>query len=148
MISLVNVKLKYLSDKISRPEYATRGSIGFDLCAAIDSPYKLKAGEKLLVPSGIAVSIPVGYGGFMFARAGLAARKGIVLSGGAGIIDCDYTGEIKIPLMNISEVDYTIKTGDRIAQLVIMPVEAANFIVCDELPETSRNAKGFGSTGK
>ena len=145
---MVNVKLKYLSDKISRPEYATRGSVGFDLCAAIDSPYKRRAGEKLLVPSGIAVSIPVGYGGFMFARAGRAARKGIVLAGGAGIIDCDYTGEIKIPLMNISEVDYTIKTGDRIAQLVIMPVEAANFIVCDELPETSRNAKGFGSTGK
>lgn len=145
---MVNVKLKYLSDKISRPEYATRGSIGFDLSAAIDAPFKLKAGEKALVPSGIAVSVPKGYGGFMFARAGLASKKGIVLAGGTGVIDCDYTGEIKIPLMNISDMDYTIKTGDRIAQLVILPVEAANFIICDELPSTERGTKGFGSTGK
>lgn len=148
MLSLVNVKLKYLSDKISRPEYATRGSIGFDLSAAIDASFTLKAGEKALIPSGIAVSIPKGYGGFMFARAGLASGKGIVLSGGAGIIDSDYTGEIKIPLMNISDLDYVIKTGDRVAQLVIMPIEAADFIICDELPETNRGTKGFGSTGK
>lgn len=148
MLLLVNVKLKYLSDKISRPEYATRGSVGFDLSAAIDGSFKLKAGEKALIPSGIAVSIPKGYGGFMFSRAGLASRKGIVLAGGTGLIDCDYTGEIKIPLMNISELDYTIKSGDRVAQLVILPVEEANFVICSELPETSRGAKGFGSTGK
>ena len=148
MYDLVNVKLKYLSDKISRPEYATRGSIGFDLCAAIDAPFKLKAGEKVLIPSGIAVSIPKGYGGFMYSRAGLAQKKGIILAGGAGIIDCDYTGEIKIPLMNMSDLDYTIKTGDRVAQLVIMPVEEASFIICDELPATERDTKGFGSTGR
>lgn len=145
---MVNVKLKYLSDKISRPEYATRGSIGFDISAAIDAPFKLKAGEKVLIPSGIAIEIPKGYGGFMFSRAGLAARKGIVLAGGTGLIDSDYTGEIKIPLMNISDVDYIVKPGDRVAQLVVLPVEEANFIICDELSDTQRGSKGFGSTGK
>lgn len=145
---MVNVKLKYLSDKVSRPEYATRGSIGFDLSAAIDSSYTLNAGEKVIIPAGVAVSIPKGYGGFLFSRVGLAARKGIVLTNGAGVIDSDYTGEIKVPLMNISDVDYVIKSGDRIAQLVVMPVENAEFIVVDELPETSRGNHSFGSTGK
>jgi len=132
VLSLVDVKLKYLSDKISRPEYATRGSIGFDLSAAIDASFTLKAGEKTLIPSGIAVSIPKGYGGFMFARAGLAARKGIVLAGGAGIIDSDYTGEIKVALINLSNAEYTVKNGERIAQLVIMKVEKADFEPVDE----------------
>ena len=145
---MVNVKLKYLSDKVSRPEYASRGSVGFDLSAAIDSSYTLKAGEKVIIPSGIAVSIPKGYGGFLFSRVGLAAKKGIVLTNGAGVIDSDYTGEIKIPLLNISEIDYVIKSGDRIAQLVILPIEAAEFVVVDELPETTRGNRGFGASGK
>ena len=106
---MINVKLKYLSDKISRPEYATRGSAGFDLSAALDSSYSLKPGERAIIPTGVAVSIPKGYAGFLFSRAGLAAKKGVVLTNGAGVIDSDFTGEIKVPIMNISESAYTIK---------------------------------------
>jgi len=145
---MINVKLRYLSDKISRPEYATRGSIGFDLSAALDSPYSLKPGERAIIPAGVAVSIPKGYGGFLFSRAGLAAKKGVVLTNGAGVIDSDYTGEIKVPVMNISDSAYTIKPGDRIAQLVVLPVEMADFVIVDELPETERGVRAFGSSGK
>lgn len=145
---MINVKLKYLSDKISRPEYATRGSVGFDLSAAIDSSYTLNPGERVIIPSGVAVSIPKGYGGFLFSRVGLAAKKGIILTNGAGVIDSDFTGEIKIPIMNISDEAYIIKSGDRIAQLVVMPVEAADFVIVDELPETGRGTRAFGSSGK
>ena len=145
---MLDVKLKYLSDRISRPEYATRGSIGFDLSADLDVPFVLKSGDKAVIPSGIAISIPEGYGGFIIGRGGISVKKGIVISCGTGIIDSDYTGEIKIPLMNISDCNYTIKPGDKIAQVVVIPVEKVNFIAVDELPETDRGVKGFGSTGK
>lgn len=145
---MINVKLKYLSDKVSRPEYATRGSIGFDLSAALDSSYVLKPGERAVIPTGVAVSIPKGYGGFLFSRVGLVAKKGIVLTNGAGVVDSDYTGEIKVPVMNISDSSYTVKAGDRIAQLVVLPVETADFVIVDELPQTYRGSRAFGSSGK
>ena len=145
---MINVKLKYLSDKVSRPEYAPRGSIGMDLSAATDSSFILRAGERALVSAGIAVQIPKGYGGFIFARGGIAAKKGIVLANGVGIIDSDYTGEVKILLENISNEDYTIKSGERIAQMVFLPVEEANLVIVDQLSKTMRGSKGFGSTGK
>ena len=145
---MINVKLKYLSDKVSRPEYATRGSIGMDLSAATDSSFILRAGERALVSAGIAVQIPKGYGGFIFALGGIAAKKGIVLANGVGIIDSDYTGEVKILLENISNEDYTIKSGERIAQMVFLPVEEANLVIVDQLSKTMRGSKGFGSTGK
>lgn len=145
---MINVRLKYLSDKISRPEYATRGSIGMDLSAAIDNEFTLHAGERALIPTGIAVQIPVGFGGFIFSRGGLAEKKGIVVCNGTGIIDNDYTSEVKVLLQNISDEDYIVKTGDRIAQLVFMPVENANLVIVDDFENTARNKKGFGSTGK
>ncbi len=145
---MINVKLKYLSDKVSRPEYATRGSLGMDLSAATDSAFILHAGEKALVSAGIALQIPKGYGGFIFSRGGLAYKKGIVLCNGVGIIDSDYTGEVKVLLENTSDEDYSIKPGDRIAQMIFMPIEYANLIVADSLDSTMRGSKGFGSTGK
>lgn len=145
---MVNVKLQYLSDKVSRPEYATRGSIGMDLSAAIDEPFVLRAGERVLVSAGIAVQIPKGYGGFILSRGGFAAKKGIVLANGVGIIDTDYTGEVKILLENISDKDYNVKPGERIAQLVVLPVETVNFVASESLSPTMRGSKGFGSTGK
>lgn len=145
---MIKVKLRYLSDKVSRPEYATRGSLGFDLSAALDNSFTLKAGDSVVIPSGIAVLIPKGYGGILLSRGGLSVKKGIVLTGGAGIIDSDYTGEVKIPLTNTSETDYVIKSGDRIAQMVIIPIEYADFVVADELPKTERGNRCFGSSGK
>lgn len=145
---MINVKLKYLSDKVSRPEYATRGSLGMDLSAAIDNTFILRAGEEALVSAGVAMQIPKGYGGFIFARGGLAYKKGIIAGNGVGIIDSDYTGEVKVLLRNISDEDYTIKPGDRIAQMIFLPVEYANLVVVDKLDDTMRGSKGFGSTGK
>lgn len=145
---MINVKLKYLSDKISRPEYATRGSIGMDLSAAVNNAFVLRSGERALISTGIAVQIPKGYGGIICSRGGLAAKKGVVLCNGAGIIDSDYTGEVKVLLQNTSMEDYTIKPGDRIAQLIFIPVEYANLVIVDELDETMRGERGFGSTGK
>lgn len=145
---MINVKLKYLSDKVSRPEYATRGCCGMDLSAAIAEPFVLRVGEKALIPSGVAMQIPKGYAGFICSRGGLAAKKGIVVCNAPGVVDSDYTGEVKILLRNISDEDYTVKTGDRVAQIVFMPVESANLIVTDNFEETSRGTRGFGSTGK
>lgn len=144
----VSVKIKYLSENAVTPEYATDGSVGMDLAAAIDSPLLIKSGERALVPTGIALQIPEGYGGFIFARSGLAIKKGISLCNGVGVIDTDYTGEIKVAMQNSSAQDYIINPGDRIAQLVFMSVQRANLVKVEKLDETERGSNGFGSTGK
>lgn len=143
-----NVKIKFLSDKIKKPEYATDGSAGMDLSASIKSPMLIRPKERTLIPAGIALQIPKGYAGFVFARSGMAVRQGLTLCNGVGVIDSDYTGEIKIGVVNLSDKEYTVNPGDRIAQLVIMPVAAVNLVEVDELDRTSRGGGGFGSTGK
>ena len=144
----VSVKIKYLSENAVTPEYTTDGSVGMDLAAAIDSPLLIKSGERALVPTGIALQIPEGYGGFIFARSGLAIKKGISLCNGVGVIDTDYTGEIKVAMQNSSAQDYIINPGDRIAQLVFMSVQRTNLVKVEKLDETERGSNGFGSTGK
>ena len=145
---MTDIKIKLLCPNASPPAYATAGSAGMDLSAAVEAPLTIPAGEWRLVPCGVAVQIPPGFGGFVFARSGLAVKKGITLCNGVGVIDNDYTGEIKIAVINLSDQDYTINPGDRIAQLVILPVETADFVVVDDLSTTRRGSKGFGSTGK
>ena len=131
------------------PFYATPGSAGMDLTACIDEPITLKPMERSLIPTGIAVKLPsADYGAFIFARSGLAVKKGITLSNCVGVVDSDYTGEIKVGLINLSGEEYTIENGERIAQMVIMPVNQVNFCVTDELDETERGSGGFGSTGE
>lgn len=131
------------------PFYATPGSAGMDLTACIDEPVTLKPLERSLIPTGIAVKLPsADYGAFIFARSGLAVKKGITLSNCVGVVDSDYTGEIKVGLINLSGEEYTIENGERIAQMVIMPVNQANLCVTDELDETERGSGGFGSTGE
>lgn len=147
-MSNIDVKIKYLSNTAVKPEYATSGSVGMDLAAAIDAPLLIKAGERALVSTGVSLQIPSGLGGFIFARSGLAMKKGISLCNGVGVIDTDYTGEIKVAMQNLSSVDYTINPGDRIAQLVFMPVQIANLVEVNELDKTQRGSNGFGSTGK
>lgn len=144
----MKVKFVYLDDLAQKPEYKTKGSAGMDLIAAADAPIELKSGERKLVPTGIAMQIPVGYGGFIFPRSGLAHKNGISMSNGVGVIDSDYTGEIKVALCNISDTDYVINPGDRIAQMVIMPYAAAELEEVDCLDETERGNGGFGSTGR
>jgi dUTP pyrophosphatase len=146
--------VKYIrtsSDKdleVKTPEYATAGSAGMDLSACIPEDIIIKAGEIAMVRTGIAIQIPgIGIGGFVFPRSGLSSKHGISLANCVGVIDSDYTGEIICPVINHSSSDYTIKSGDRIAQIVFMPVLTAKLEEADKLEATERGTGGFGSTG-
>ncbi len=144
----MKVKIKYLSEQVKKPGYATGGSAGMDLSAATDAEICIAPGERFLIPTGIAVSIPEGFGGFVFPRSGLASKSGISMANCVGVIDSDYTGEIKVALYNISDSAYTVHPGDRIAQLVFLPVEQAELEEAEELTWTERGSGGFGSTGR
>lgn len=122
------------------------GDAGVDL-ASVEEVI-LKAGERAMVATGIAVAIPHGYGGFVQPRSGLAAKHGITLTNSPGLIDSNYRGEIRVIIQNTGDEDFHIKVGDRIAQLVIMPVEHAEFEPVAELPASERGEGGFGSSGR
>ena len=130
------------------PSYATEGSAGCDLRAAIETSLELLAGARALIPTGIALAIPAGYEGQVRMRSGLALRHGLVALNAPGTIDSDYRGEIKVVAANLGAEPIQVERGDRIAQLVIAPVARARFEVTDELPESGRSGGGFGSTGK
>ena len=137
------------SEKAIIPKIATEGSAGMDLHACIDEEIILKPGNHVLVPCGFAISIPSSeYAAFIFARSGLAIKHGIALSNGVGVIDSDYRGEICVGLYNTGGQEYHIKPGERIAQMVIMPVKSFPMVEVESLDDTSRGEKGFGSTGK
>ena len=144
----MQVKIQYLNDKVPKPEYATSGSAGMDLSASMEEAILVPAGGRVLIPTGIAIQIPEGYGGFVFPRSGLSFKKGISMCNCVGVIDSDYTGEIKVAVHNISQEEYTINPGDRIAQMVFLPVPQAELIPCESLDETERGSGGFGSTGR
>ncbi len=130
------------------PEYATAGSAGMDLSACIQEDIIIKPGEIIKVNTGIAIQIPhSGIGGFVFPRSGLSSRHGISLANCVGVIDSDYTGELMCPVINHGSSDYTIKSGDRIAQIVFMPVLNVKLQEADKLEVTERGPGGFGSTG-
>jgi len=129
------------------PEYKTEGSSGMDLYAAIEKEIILKPLERVLIPTGIKIEIPIEYEAQIRARSGLSVKHGITLINAVGTIDADYRGEICIGLVNLSNEEYTIKPDDRIAQLVIMKVEKAQIEVTAELGSSSRGEGGFGSTG-
>ena len=149
----MELKIKALSPRIGRdipvPRFATDGAAAMDLCACIDAPVILEAGQRALVPTGIAIALPdAGYVALLFARSGLGVKKGICLSNGVGVIDSDYRGEIRVGLVNLGDEAYTVQPGDRIAQLMVTPVVQPTLTLVDELDETSRGADGFGSTGR
>jgi dUTP pyrophosphatase len=129
------------------PEYKTRGASGFDIQAYLDEPVTLKPGERKLVPTGLFFEIPEGCEAQVRARSGLAIKHGIGLVNSIGTIDSDYRGEIKVPLINFSNEEFTIKDGERIAQVVLMPVIRAELHLSDELSDTERGEGGFGHTG-
>lgn len=138
-----------LSKNACVPKRATKGAAGMDLCACIENEIVLNPGERALVPTGIAISLPSEkYAAFLFARSGLGVKHGITLSNGVGVIDSDYRGEICAGLCNIGKEPYTIKPSERIAQLVIMKVENFPLAEVSELDSTERGTSGFGSTGK
>jgi dUTP pyrophosphatase len=130
------------------PAYATPGSAGCDLRAAIVEPLTLAPGARALVPTGIAVAIPEGFEGQVRMRSGLAIRHGLTLLNGPGTIDADYRGEIQVILANLGSDPVTLSRGERIAQLVVAPVARARLERREALPETKRHDGGFGSTGR
>jgi dUTP pyrophosphatase len=133
---------------IELPSYATAGSAGCDLRAAIAESLTLLPGGRTRIPTGLAVAIPAGYEGQVRMRSGLAIRHGLTLLNGPGTIDSDYRGEIQIILANLGSEPVTITRGERIAQLVIAPVARARWEPTEELPASPRDVGGFGSTGK
>lgn len=129
------------------PAYETEGAAGMDLRAAIpeDEPIVLAPMARTAVPTGLAFALPLGFEGQIRSRSGLAIRNGITCL--TGTIDADYRGELKVVLANLGETDFTIRRGDRIAQLIVAAVARANWSVVESLDETARGAGGFGSTG-
>lgn len=143
------VKVKKLKENAVVPKRATIGSAGADLYACIDEPVTIEPGSLAMIPTGLAIELESsGCAAFLFARSGLGVKHGITLSNGVGVVDSDYRGEVCVGLCNVSNESYTISAGERIAQMVIMPVKPAEFVVADELSDTSRGEGGFGSTGK
>ena len=149
----MELKFKALNPKIGReiplPQFATPGSAAMDLRACIDRPVTIRAGERTVVPTGLAMALPsADYVALLFARSGLGIRKGVCLSNGVGVIDSDYRGEIGVGLVNLSQEAYTVQPGDRIAQLLVVPVERPTVSLVEDLDDTSRGSGGFGSTGR
>ena len=144
----MELKIKKVNENAKIPFRATKGSAGMDLCACIDAPLTLAGGETAVIPTGIAISLPSEeMGAFVFARSGLAIKHGIGLLNSVGVIDSDYRGEIKVGVINQINEPYTIEPGERIAQLVIMPVCPLDPVEVDNLDDTARGEGGFGSTG-
>lgn len=141
------MKIKKLNENAVIPTYGTEYSAGADLYACILEDITLEPGETKLIPTGLAMEIPVGYAGFIYARSGLASKKGLAPANKVGVIDADYRGEIMVALHNHSNLNQTISAKERIAQIVIAPFLKVDFEETDELNDTVRGDNGFGSTG-
>jgi dUTP pyrophosphatase len=144
-----NVKVKKLREGAIIPTYGSSYAAGADLYACIDTDQAvIRPHETKLIPTGISLEIPEGYGGFIYARSGIATKRGLAPANKVGVVDSDYRGEVMVALHNHSETDASIDNGERVAQLVIAPFLAVNFTEADELTDTERGEGGFGSTGK
>jgi dUTP pyrophosphatase len=139
-------RLSHAAD-LPLPTYATEGSAGLDLLAAIDTDIELKPGARTLVPGGIAIALPQGFEAQVRPRSGLAVKHGITVLNAPGTIDSDYRGEIKVPIINLGEAVFHITRGMKIAQMIIARHETAELQEVAELPASQRGAGGFGSTG-
>ena len=143
-----NVNIKQLNDNAVIPTYGTEYAAGADLYACMEEAVTINPGETYFVKTGIAMEIPEGYAGLVYARSGLACKKGLAPANKVGVIDSDYRGEIMVALHNHSNVPVSVESGERIAQLVITPYITAVFNQVEELEDTERGEGGFGSTGR
>lgn len=142
-----NINMKKTNPKGEVPKQATPGAAGFDLCACIETPVTIYPGETILIPTGIAMEIPLGIAGLIFARSGMASKRGLAPSNKVAVIDPDYRGEIFVSLLNHGKVQQTIEPGERIAQMLFVPYGVPQFVTVTELSGTQRGEGGFGSTG-
>ena len=142
------LKIKKVRENAKLPTRATEGSAGMDLYACIDEPITLKKGDKSIIPTGIAIGLDdPHFAAFIYARSGLAIKHGIGLLNSVGVIDSDYRGEICVGVIKQTDPEYTIEPFERIAQMVIEPVELPEIVEVENLDDTDRGAGGFGSTG-
>ena len=144
----MQVRIKKLNEKAKIPTYGTEFSAGADLYNMEGNDVVIKPHETVMIPLGFAIEIPEGYAGLVFARSGLALKRGIAPANKVGVVDCDYRGEVTVALHNHSNIPQTVAVGERVAQLVIAPYYTADFQLCDELSDTVRGEGGFGSTGR
>lgn len=144
----MDINIKLLNDLAKIPTQADVGSAGYDLYAATDSDIQIPPHANTMIGTGIAMAIPIGYFGGIYARSGVASKRNLRPANCVGIIDASYRGEIKVSLHNDSPETKTVQAGERIAQLIIEKHETANFDVVDELDETERGTGGFGSSGE
>ncbi len=143
------ISVKIINKSVNAlPEYATEGSAGMDLRASITEAVVMKPLERQLIPTGLFIELPAGYEAQVRPRSGLAIKQGITCLNSPGTVDSDYRGEIKVILINLSGEEQTLHPGDRIAQMVIAPVEQIRWESVDEINSTARNTGGFGHTGK
>ena len=142
------VSVKLLNPRAKLPAYGSDAAAGADLYALTDGPVEIVPGETALIRTGIAIAVPQGYVGLVYARSGLACKRGLAPANKVGVVDADYRGEVMVYLHNHGNQTQTVEDGDRIAQLVITPYLTAQFQRADELDSTPRGSGGFGSTGR
>ncbi|MDQ2866783.1 MAG: dUTP diphosphatase [Candidatus Eremiobacteraeota bacterium] len=149
MAASVRVEIKRLpeSDGLPVPAYMTEHAAGADLCAAVAHEITLNPGARVLVPTGFAIAVPIGYEAQIRPRSGLALKSGVTCLNSPGTIDADYRGPVHVLLANLGTDAVVIRRGDRIAQMIVAPVARASFVAVEELPGSVRDADGFGSTG-
>ena len=142
------IRVKRIRERAILPTYGSAEAAGADLYACLDKPVVIQPGESAFIPTGLSMELPRGYAGLIYARSGLACKRGLAPANKVGVVDSDYRGEFMIVLYNHGSVAQTIEHGERIAQLVITPVFTPGFEEVDHLSETERSGGGFGSTGK
>lgn len=143
-----NIRVKLLREGAKLPTYGSIGAAGADLYACLTESITIGAGKTAFIPTGIAMEVPVGCAGLVYARSGLACKRGLAPANKVGVIDSDYRGEVIVALYNHGTESQTIENGERIAQMVITPVLTPAYEISDELTDTDRSGGGFGSTGK
>ena len=142
------VRVKKLHPNAQLPTYGSEFAAGADLYACLEEAVTIQPGETFWVPTGIALEVPVGCAGLVYARSSLGAKRGLAPANKVGVVDSDYRGEVRVVLLNHSKEPQTIQPGERVAQFVIAPVLTPTYVEAEELDDTSRGAGGFGSTGK
>ena len=143
-----SVRVKILREGGKLPTYGSAQAAGADLYACLENAVTVAPGETVFVPTGIALEVPVGCAGLIYARSGMACKRGLAPANKVGVVDSDYRGEIIVALHNHGAVEQTVENGERIAQFVITPVLTPAYEIADSLSDTARNQGGFGSTGK
>ena len=145
---LSSIRVKKLSPKAILPTYGSSEAAGADLYACLEESVTIQPGETVFIPTGIALEVPKGCAGLVYARSSMGAKRGLAPANKVGVIDSDYRGEIKVVLLNHGKVPQTVEHGERVAQFLITPVLTPQYEEVEELTDTDRGTGGFGSTGK